>query len=61
MSPADASEPGLSRLLYVDDDPTLTVLTRISLERSRNTNELAIDPILRHAQRCIAVTAQVEK
>jgi len=33
MSPADASAPGLSRLLYVDDDPTLTVLTRISLER----------------------------
>lgn len=30
---ADASAPGLSRLLYVDDDPTLTVLTRISLER----------------------------
>jgi len=33
MSPADAPAPGLSRLLYVDDDPTLTVLTRISLER----------------------------
>jgi DNA-binding response OmpR family regulator len=32
MSP---SEPtlSLSRLLYVDDDPTLTLLTRISLER----------------------------
>src|SRR5258707_699532 len=27
------AEPSLSRLLYVDDDPTLTVLTRISLER----------------------------
>ena len=38
MSPATPrspppAEPSLSRLLYVDDDPTLTVLTRISLER----------------------------
>jgi CheY-like chemotaxis protein len=35
MSPAkpSASEPTLSRLLYVDDDPTLALLTRISLER----------------------------
>jgi two-component system OmpR family response regulator len=38
MSPAKQNapappDPTLSRLLYVDDDPTLTLLTRISLER----------------------------
>jgi CheY-like chemotaxis protein len=32
MSPPEPSL-SLSRLLYVDDDPTLTLLTRISLER----------------------------
>jgi len=32
MSPSEPSS-SLSRLLYVDDDPTLTLLTRISLER----------------------------
>jgi CheY-like chemotaxis protein len=32
MSPSEPP-PSLSRLLYVDDDPTLTLLTRISLER----------------------------
>jgi CheY-like chemotaxis protein len=32
-SEANPSAPTLSRLLYVDDDPTLTLLTRISLER----------------------------
>jgi CheY-like chemotaxis protein len=32
MSPSEPSV-SLSRLLYVDDDPTLTLLTRISLER----------------------------
>jgi two-component system OmpR family response regulator len=32
MSPSEPT-PSLSRLLYVDDDPTLTLLTRISLER----------------------------
>jgi DNA-binding response OmpR family regulator len=39
MSPATPTSgsppaaPSLSRLLYIDDDPTLTLLTRISLER----------------------------
>jgi len=32
-SPSLPSAPTLSRLLYVDDDPTLTLLTRISLEK----------------------------
>ena len=32
MSPSEPTA-SLSRLLYVDDDPTLTLLTRISLER----------------------------
>jgi CheY-like chemotaxis protein len=29
----EAASPTLSRVLYVDDDPTLTLLTRMSLER----------------------------